>query len=685
MGFDEEIETITQAAIRKPIDHRRVSLLIYHHDGVRVVPLTRGGELVVGRAAPAEILIRDPSLSRQHARFYLMDGQLWVEDLGSTNGTLVNGNPVTSSIVGAGDEVTLGSVAISQHVLGPTDRLHHGFYNHDEFLACIEEEILRAQSSGRKLALLLVRSAQRGEGHVGHWCASLRKVLRPFDRLSFYGGHAVTIALPDVTREAALGTASAILALGRKQPTPLLAGLALYPDTALSAEALIEGCRTCAQRATLDEPLQVAPDLSKPRSPEVQASAGPDATPLVCSPRTIEVYQTARRIAEASIPVLIYGETGTGKEVLAAEIHRCSGRDGPMRFINCGAIPTQLIESVLFGHERGAFTGAVARSKGVFEEADRGTVMLDEIGELSPPAQTALLRVLETKRISRIGAAREIELDVRIIAATHRDLEAMCSDGTFRTDLFYRLNMMTLRLPPLRDRPEEVAPLAQHFVQLANAANARQVRGIHPQALLLLARYSWPGNVRELRNVIERSVVIARGDTITLEDLPESLRSLADAQPRYNRGATIEMSVPAEAAHRATSSTARLPSPPAEAPQEKVDFKTQVRRFEAALIEVAIERADGSMTDAAKLLGLPRRTLYHRSRKLRDEQIAPLDAPLPDLGEQDLKGYLRDFEASLINEMLAETEGNKAETARRLGLPIRTLVHKIGIYGTKRD
>ncbi|MCC7538575.1 MAG: sigma-54-dependent Fis family transcriptional regulator, partial [Deltaproteobacteria bacterium] len=279
-----------------------------------------------------------------------------------------------------------------------------------------------------------------------------------------------------------------------------------------------------------------------------------------------------------------------------------------LRTINCAAIPATLIESVLFGHEKGAFTGADRRSEGVFEQASGGTVFLDEIGELAPAAQAALLRVLETKRISRVGSSQEIEVDVRIVAATHRDLEAMCQEGKFRLDLLYRLNTMTLVVPPLRERHEEIEPLARQFLAAANRANDCHVKSIQPDALAALQRHSWPGNVRELRNVIERAVVIAHDDVLTVEDLPERIRSAASSPSAVSH-------LPSATAQPASGSAPPQLAPTVAPPpidDPSVDFKDKIRQYEKDLILDALRRTEWNQTEAAKLLKMPLRTLVHK-------------------------------------------------------------------------
>ncbi len=293
------------------------------------------------------------------------------------------------------------------------------------------------------------------------------------------------------------------------------------------------------------------------------------------------VLGLVEKYANAAAPVLIGGETGTGKEEIAKLIHRRSPRkDKPFVVLNCASIPPQLVESLLFGHERGAFTGASSQTKGYFEEAHGGTLLLDEIGELSLAAQAALLRVLETGRIVRVGSVREIPLDLRLIAATWRDLKTMCKHGAFREDLFHRLSVLTLDVPPLRDRREDIPALVGRFLQRANKTNARHVQSIDDDALRTLIAYDWPGNIRELRNSIERAVVVTSGEKIRLEDLPAHIEAkllptnLGQGSLNADKGAVVK----------------------------------------AALVE-ALRQAKGDTEEAAKLLGISRRTLQRLVKK----------------------------------------------------------------------
>jgi Nif-specific regulatory protein len=307
------------------------------------------------------------------------------------------------------------------------------------------------------------------------------------------------------------------------------------------------------------------------------------------SPRMREVYQFINRVASKDSTVLIFGESGTGKELVARAIHRNSGRaNKPCVAINCAALAESLLESELFGHEKGSFTGAIAQKKGKLEVAEGGTVFLDEIGELAPALQAKLLRVLQEREFERVGGTRTIKLDVRIIAATNRDLEEEVKRGRFREDLFYRLNVVSLRMPGLRDRREDISLLASYFAaKYAKRAN-RNVLGISPQARAFLLNYDWPGNVRELENAIERAVVLGSTELILPEDLPEVILERA--------GPTTEVNA-VNAFHDA------------------------VRDAKKHVIITAVEQANGNYTEAARMLGLHPNYLH---RLIRNLSLKPL-------------------------------------------------------------
>jgi Nif-specific regulatory protein len=296
-----------------------------------------------------------------------------------------------------------------------------------------------------------------------------------------------------------------------------------------------------------------------------------------------DVFGLVAQVADSNTTVLVHGETGTGKELVARAIHRKSPRlKGPLIQVNCAAIPDTLIESELFGHERGAFTGALHQRRGRFEEANGGTIFLDEVGELSAAAQVKLLRVLQEKQFQPLGSSRVVRVDVRIIAATNRILEQDLATGRFRADLFYRLNVFPIHLPPLRDRGSDIILLADHFVLKYSQEMGRSVRKISPAVSDILLAYRWPGNVRELENSMERAVILATGDIIETLHLPPSLQALARRDERKGQG----------------------------------KLNTVVETQERELILGALRETDGNQTQAAKLLGTTKRIIQYRIQKL---------------------------------------------------------------------
>jgi DNA-binding NtrC family response regulator len=582
----------------------RFSLLVYHREGAHIVPLRPHTPLVVGRTPPADVMINDVALSRQHARFTLVeDGQLLVEDLGSTNGTMVDGLSVERAELKPGEEVSFGGVTATFHAIagGEPPASSTAFAGHERFRAALETEIVRARFFGRRVAVLLVKALEPRASHVRFWAPRAQALLRPVDRVGLYSDDSIHVLLPEVSAKQAKDMgASIVAALGPAgSKTSFVCGIAVFPDTATSVEELLGETSSTVKAATRDAPVQVAADHEL-RTFNRGDGPGADALVVAESPVMRQLLVTADRVSRGNLPILLRGETGSGKEVLSRYLHEHSPRRGkPLVCVNCAAIPQQLVESTLFGHERGAFTGANAQHKGVFEAGDGGTVFLDEIGELPPAAQAALLRVLETKRFTRVGSTKEIAVDVRVIAATHRDLETMVESQGFRQDLFFRLNAITLLIPPLRARGTDIAILAQRFLEQANEANGGSVRGIDPSALDLLRAYPWPGNVRELKNAIDRAAVIAQGDMVTVDDLPERVCAVSGASPaRPEPREEGESSVPAPPSLESLSG----------------DFRARMERLESEVLVQALREAGWNQTEAARQLSMPLRTLVYKIR-----------------------------------------------------------------------
>jgi two-component system response regulator AtoC len=312
------------------------------------------------------------------------------------------------------------------------------------------------------------------------------------------------------------------------------------------------------------------------------------------SPAMQEVLRLIDRVGPTDSTVLVLGESGTGKELIAEAVHATSNRgERPFVKLNCAAIPETLLESELFGHEKGAFTGAVSRKLGKFEQADGGTLLLDEIGDMTLATQAKILRALQERELQRVGGSQTIKIDVRILASTNKDLERAVKEGTFRDDLYFRLNVVTINVPPLRDRRDEIPELADHFLAEANARLNRSITRLAPDTLAALMDYAWPGNVRELRNMIERAVVVNDGDVLALSSFPPPIRPAEPLAGAAGRWDTLQ--------------------------DQNLTLDQKVAQLERAFVLEALSRAGGVQAAAAKLLGVTERSIWHLVKKHRIE------------------------------------------------------------------
>ncbi|MGO9709096.1 MAG: sigma 54-interacting transcriptional regulator [Polyangiaceae bacterium] len=571
-------ERKTESRITLPDDAERgarLSLLVMAASGVFTYPLPERGEVTIGRSVGCDICIEDGKMSRQHALLRVGTGAsehaVEVVDLGSSNGTFLAEHRLVPQVVTplpVGELVKAGDAMIVLQPARAAPRLRH-LWSHGYFEARLEDECASARATGRPFAVARLHASVP----VREMEAWLTEHLRPMDVVAVYAPDEYEILLCEVDQGDAMG----LVAKLRTELAPLAkghahVGVACYPSNGRTPEELISFA--APSRSDRARPVE---------SPEREPVAGGAIDRL----RPI-----VERVAAGTIAVLVVGETGVGKDVLATRIHALSPRARrPFVCVNCAALPEHLLESELFGYERGAFTGAVQRKLGLLESADGGTVFLDELGELPLSVQAKLLRVLDQREVLPLGALKPRRIDVRFVAATNRDLELEVERGTFREDLFYRLNAVVIVVPPLRERVSEIAPLANTF-----AARAARELGLHSvpvvgvSAMHFLERYPWPGNVRELRNVIDRAVLLAGdGREITLEHLPAEkmgrvLPSRDSPRPlRITRGAA----------------SPRIPSAPL-APEER------------ARVVSALAQCSGNQTHAAKLLGMSRRTLVSR-------------------------------------------------------------------------
>jgi DNA-binding NtrC family response regulator len=333
-----------------------------------------------------------------------------------------------------------------------------------------------------------------------------------------------------------------------------------------------------------------------------------------------QVFRLGARAAQSDIPVLIEGESGAGKELIARAIQGTSQRAGkPFVTVNCGAIPENLIESILFGHEKGSFTGASDKHLGKFQEADGGTLFLDEIGELRLDMQVKLLRALQEGEVDPVGSKRPVKVDVRIIAATNRDLGQMAKDNSFREDLYYRLNVFPVTVPPLRARPGDIAPLARFFIERFAAEENKPVGGLTPQALNLIERFSWPGNVRQLENTIFRAVVLCDGAALDVCDFPQIAAAMG-VETLSRQNAYVPALGGAMDSGAAPVMSRNIASPYSLSMTDGAGHIRKFEEMESEIIKTAIARYEGHMSEVARRLGIGRSTLY---RKLKEFGLEP--------------------------------------------------------------
>jgi DNA-binding NtrC family response regulator len=543
-------------------------------------PLPAGGSVSVGRDDNADVRITDELASRLHARFHIdAGGTVSVEDLQSSNGTFVRGERIETGRllpIQLGEAVTIGftHLMIQRRRPAPPRRRFQG---HGAFEERLEDACARAARSGAALAVIRIQIED--EEPAGAASDVVAGALRSGDLLAQYAPGDYEALLidtdPERARVIALDAARRVRAVGLHAQT----AVAAYPADGRSAEALI-GRATAMLRG---------PETPSGREPVLKS----------------EVMQKLYRLAERAaggrtasglINVLILGETGAGKEVLADWIHRHSPRAaGPLVCINCAAISETLLESELFGYEKGAFTGATQTKPGLLEAAAGGTVFLDEIGDMPAGLQTKLLRALENREVTRVGGLAARKIDVRFVAATNQDLETAVANKSFRQDLYFRLNGISLTIPPLRERPDEIEPLARRFITAAATAAKRRALKLSAEALEILTGYAWPGNIRELRNVVERALVLCEDGEITPEHLPLDKLRLPHAAPRVTPTAPVAVAAPAASA-----------ADPSLSPSEAAERQR--------ILELLAEYG-GNQTRVAKKLGIARGTLIERLKR----------------------------------------------------------------------
>ena len=567
-------------------------LLVVERESSRVFRLPRDGEVVVGRDESADLVLEDADVSRSHARIVIRHGEAEVVDLGSRNGTLVNGEMVVGShLLSPNDLITICDTTLVFHS-SVSAEARRTILDARQFRQRLEQELERSRLYERALSVAVIALNASGSSRPEAMAAIVRSV-RVMDPIAVSGPGEVLVLLPEMDAVLARAEAKQIRSAVAPYAPQVCVGLASCPADGSDAGSLVSRARA----ATVDS--ERGPHSAD--DPGQTLMAGTRAI-LVADVVMQRIYALLERLAQSDLPVLIHGETGTGKDLAAAALHFWSRRNqAELVVVNCAAIQDNLIESELFGHEKGAFTGAVAAKPGLLEVAGGGTVFLDEVAELSASAQAKLLRVIEQKCVTRIGGVHERATDIRVVAATNRDLTAEVTADRFRRDLYFRLSGATVRLPPLRERRAEIPLLAEHFLSEACTRAGRSPIALSVGAVERLMAHPWPGNVRELQNLMELVVATDRGEVLQAEALGRHLavEGLPCAEPAAAPGPN-----------------AAMPTAPANADGLR-PLREELEELTRERIQQALEATGGNQTRAAALLDMPLRTFVSKLKQLR--------------------------------------------------------------------
>ncbi len=628
------------------------------------------GRHVIGRGQDASVRIDEDSISRRHAELVISGDTITVSDLGSMNGTRVRERGVkanTPTVVAPGESFELGSVMIVLQRRKAVERPRRRVFDHGYFENRVDEEIARraarkargSDDSGATLRVdmgtgitlariqLIVRTGTLDDVMV----AEVLDASLPTSVIAAeYAPGELELMFLDLDWDEVEGACERLRQQLDAEGVALRTGFALFPRDGRTASSLLSVANG-----------KLSSETELVISPLSEASAEDGAMD--------RLKRLVERVADSDISIVIHGETGVGKEVMAKEIHRLSPRkDKPFVGLNCAALTETLLESELFGHERGAFSGAVATKPGLFEVADKGTVFLDEIGEMSPAIQAKLLRVLEERQVLRVGGLSPRSIDVRFLAASHKDLEAQVVAGHFRQDLYFRLNGITVEIPPLRERTGEFEALCTTFIADATRRNKRGVvPSVSREAMVLLMNYAWPGNIRELRNIMERAVLLCTGPRILPEHLP------AERLSRHRS------EVPSPARSSTTPPSSSLPSVSVARPATPLPPRSSSRLPEH-------HRHLDDDDDDAMTMPAMRRASRSGADGLRpgDDDVLPTQPPMPRPKVDNLKEAVSDLEKERIIQALRDCGGNQTKAAELLGISRRTLVNRLDQYDLPR-
>ncbi len=541
-------ETVRLASRPQGARAGRWRVVVVTDSGSASFALPVDGTITLGRGDDAGIRLDDTAASRKHAQLVVSGGAVTLIDLGSANGTTVRGRKLAAHeqvVLGEGDAVELGtSLAVLQIDELSASTRPWNLHTHQRFLELAAETkppfaVLRVQVIAPPGLAQEVLSAE----------------LSPHDLVASFGPGQFEIIAPGRSPESAKALMEKLSARLVAKGARVRAGVATAPRDGTDPDMLVAAC-------------------SRPASAPTEGF-------VVRDDAMGALYRLVDRVAPSQINVLLLGETGVGKEVLATELHRRSKRaSAPFLRLNCAALTESLLESELFGHEKGAFTGAIKQKQGLLESAQGGSVFLDEVGEMPASIQAKLLRVLEERKVTRVGATAPQSIDVRFIFATNRDLEAEVARGAFRADLYFRVNGISLVIPPLRERAAEIEPLARQFLSDASKRETRSAPEFSPDAIATLMAWPWPGNIRELKNVIDRAILMAGEGSLTAEALGLGI----SATPRREVASVGQAS----------------------------NLRDEREAAEKRAVLEALEKTEGNQTKAAELLGVSRRTLVSR-------------------------------------------------------------------------
>lgn len=609
---------ITHTTIMEDVDDRVpppggpsvLHVLVMSPDAFLSLPLPAAGSVAVGRSSKCAVRLDDPLASREHARLHVTpsptnDGFiLQVEDLGSANGTRVKDRPIGvgefASIL-PGEAITIGSTVLMVQQNRPAVGLRR-LWSHGYFESRLEDECAQAAATGTTFALARVR-LNEGAPWTSVVPVLVRKIPLPH-LFAAYGPRDYEILFTESAPDDVVKLMDDLALELRTARIDARHSIAWYPGDGRSADALLARANALVKRPVSAESGGAAAE-AKDTSADALNSAGME-----------RIRALAKRAAGHNINVLILGETGVGKDVLARTIHRISGRKGEFVALNCAGLSATLIESELFGHEKGAFTGATGARIGLLEAAKGGTVFLDEIGEMPLGLQVRLLRTIETREVLPVGAVKPRIIDARFIAATNRDLENDVLRETFRRDLFFRLNGISLTIPPLRERTNEISTLVDTFIEEACRESGRgPLPTIAREAMGHLLAYPWPGNIRELKNVIERALVLCDGPEITSEHLPlDKMRAVATPPEHKVQQQGNPTPQSDHLSERTAQNAPRTEEPPHRASGAAPDvdglpyLDDPQKRAERQRILDALKAHAWNQTRAALALDMPRRT-----------------------------------------------------------------------------